>query len=270
MRIAFLLITLLISIPIYPFCSCVELNSLDREEYNNYDLIVRGAVASIDVTEDPLKTITLEVKETYKGEMSEKRVKISTPRRLSYCGLNIGVDDEWIIYAYEKNGIFQTNICTRSTPVPPRDFRGERLEEDLKFLKEIKDKNKAALQILNDNRKHFKNIVPGKHETFDTYGYVDSLQFGLVSNNRTLGIKLFSTVFSEKENMDYIEVQELLFQEIRKVQQKGNHLDLISKAEGENGNCQIKVSLCMDYHNMENLEKVVSSIKEMCCCNFRE
>lgn len=258
MKIAFLIVQLLFANSDSFFCSCSEPSLMDNEEYRHYDLIVQGLVTSIEENENHLKTITLEIKKNYKGEISGTSVAISTPKRLSYCGLNIGTGSEWIIYAYKEDGRYQTNSCTRSSELPPRDFRRQSVEDDLKFLINLKEKKNSALKYINANRSYFENIIPGKHASWEENGFVDSLQVGSSISQNASAIKLYTTVYSSEEDMDYVTVQELKFSDILDLRHKANHLDLISKREGETEN---SVRICMDFSNNSKLEELISRLK---------
>lgn len=132
MRILIIVAFLVVSDP--PFCSCKEPEPITIEKYNEYDLIVQGQVKEI-ITEGAQKIIIVEIKEVYKGNINKNNIKILTPAELSHCGLDVSGESEWIIYAYEKDNLYSTNSCTRSSRLALRGSQKKRVEKDLEFLK---------------------------------------------------------------------------------------------------------------------------------------
>ena len=108
------------------------------EDIEDFDLIFRGSVQKID-TVDHQKLISFKIKKLYKGKYKNELVTVSTPLDLSMCGLNIGIDGEWLLFAFETNGEYSTNSCTRSGDKKSYlDWIRERVKKDIVFLEQWK------------------------------------------------------------------------------------------------------------------------------------
>lgn len=121
------------------FCSCRQQVEITQEDIEDYDLILRGIVQKID-TVDHKKMITFQMKELYKGSTQNELVTVSTPLDLSLCGLNIGIEGEWLLFAYKRNGGYSTNSCSRSGMIDSSVHHiKERVKLDLNFLENLNE-----------------------------------------------------------------------------------------------------------------------------------
>ncbi|TBW28244.1 hypothetical protein [Gramella sp. KN1008] len=140
MTIGFFLILSLFSNPgEEAFCTCRPPVEINMEEIEDYALIFRGVVQKLD-TVDQQRQITFKLKKIYKGDLETDSVSVSTSLDLSMCGLNIGTEGEWLLFAYKDDtGSYSTNSCTRSGIIDSYlDHIKQRVEDDLVFLENLK------------------------------------------------------------------------------------------------------------------------------------
>jgi len=157
MRLYLLGITLLLS-KISFCCSCVPLNEIDEQQYNQYSLIFKGKI--IKVYEASLQRIILVKVDTYyKGEQKTRTIKITTPRQSGECGIFPKTGESWLMFAYVSRKEFMTNLCTRTKNMNPKswNYNNVVLTEDLEFL-ERKLKKTAANNALPKVRARHWNI----------------------------------------------------------------------------------------------------------------
>ncbi|WP_026934257.1 hypothetical protein [Christiangramia echinicola] len=134
----FVILSLFSSPNDFDFCTCSESKEITQEDIEDYDLILHGIVQKIETVEHQ-KLITLNIKTLYKGNLENNIVTISTPADLAMCGLNIGTGTEWLLFAFDENGEYSTNSCTRSGDLDSYiDWIKDRVEKDIVFLENLK------------------------------------------------------------------------------------------------------------------------------------
>jgi len=123
MKIIYFFISLILLLPLVSnivySCSCLNVDT--KEHFDNSNLVFTGTVSnikrpyfSID-SSDPIKA-TFEVNKVYKG-LNEKDVKIDkivveTAKEEASCGYNFEEDKEYLVYASDNDGIWQTGLCS--------------------------------------------------------------------------------------------------------------------------------------------------------------
>jgi hypothetical protein len=117
------------------YCSCIPLPPIDEQQYNEYNLIVKGRVAKISLNNFE-RTIDLIVETFYKGGQNKTKIKIMAPRQEGMCGIVPKVGEEWLMFAYTDKGRFRTELCTRTKNMNPKawDYNKNEIINDLKFL----------------------------------------------------------------------------------------------------------------------------------------
>lgn len=153
-------------------CSCANPGEIDEKQYSYYDFIAQGKISRMEETHQQLK-FWLEVTDLYKGE-SAAEVMITTPLSSAACGLYVKKGDFWLIYAVKKEGVLNTNLCTRSLPLKSEGMTEmpERARQDLKFLeKKVGHQNTGEKQVYS-------------------IGVVDHLHSEKLNEERTLNIYL--------------------------------------------------------------------------------
>ena len=122
-----------------PFCSCLPLDPIDDKQYNSYALIAKGKVVK-DTIINYERLMTFEVDTYYKGGGDAKVIEISTASQDAMCGINPGIGDEWLMFAYGSTTKYTTGLCTRSKSIDSKvlEYNKEVIKADLKFLNEKK------------------------------------------------------------------------------------------------------------------------------------
>lgn len=132
------LLILLLALPINGLaCTCSNFGGpVTIKDYNSNEIIISGK--AIKVTEnrnesvDRQRQITFQIDEVYKGEIDHKTISIYTPLSDASCGLFVKENEEWVIWAYLRNNIIVTNVCTRS------QLKEDVSEHDIKYLNYFK------------------------------------------------------------------------------------------------------------------------------------
>jgi hypothetical protein len=117
------------------YCSCIPLPPIDEQQYNEYDLIVKGKVAKISLSNSK-RSIDVIVETYYKGRQNKTKIKIITPRQEGECGIVPKIGEDWLMFAFvDKNG-FRTELCTRTKNMNPKawDYNKNEITDDIKFL----------------------------------------------------------------------------------------------------------------------------------------
>ena len=132
----FFLFGLLILSQIAYSCSCIPLGPLDDKQYNEYDLIIKGKVVKL-IEKQFKRIIYIKVDSYFKGTQKSTTLKIESPRQSGMCGIFPKIGEQWLVFAYKKDNIYNTSLCTRTKTLNPKawDFRKNEIDEDLKFLK---------------------------------------------------------------------------------------------------------------------------------------
>ena len=134
-----LLLFIILILPIQLFaCSCVTFGgSLTIKEYNNSKYIISGKATKVILNyEESIyrqRQIEFEIDEVFKGKIESKKITIYTALGDAACGLFVNENEEWVIYAYMDDGVFSTNLCTRS------QLKKKVSSSDYKSLKKFKN-----------------------------------------------------------------------------------------------------------------------------------
>lgn len=122
-------------------CSCAQKGELTKEDVEKTDLIFTGKAVKVELDRQNYKRIiTFEVKKVLKGKESTEEYTIVTNLDGSSCGLGVEEGEEWFVFATESNGVFRTNMCSRST----------------KISKPVLDKKTLGKAIYKAEKKNFK------------------------------------------------------------------------------------------------------------------
>jgi antitoxin component YwqK of YwqJK toxin-antitoxin module len=155
-----LLLFIILILPIQLIaCSCVTFGgSLTIKEYNSSKYIISGKATKVILNYNESiyrqRQIEFEIDEVFKGKIESKKITIYTALGDAACGLFVNENEEWVIYAYMYDGVFSTNLCTRS------QLKKKVSSYDYKSLKKFKN---------NSNNTEWKNntgsiIAEGKLE----------------------------------------------------------------------------------------------------------
>jgi len=119
-----------------PNCSCIPLGPINDKQYEEYDLIAKGKIVKVSV-KAWTRTIYLNVKTYYKGK-KQSQIKIITPSTEGMCGIGPHVGEDWLIFAYNENKSYRTELCTRTKNLNPKawDYNKDEIDNDIKFLEE--------------------------------------------------------------------------------------------------------------------------------------
>ncbi|WP_462251014.1 hypothetical protein [Ekhidna sp.] len=117
MKKIFAFILILLAPTFIMACTCNSVSGpATIVDFTKIDVIVSGQVNKISLleSENPRKKLLVEFKieNIFKGEGLEETIKIYTSQY--GCGLSVKENEEWIIWAYNNDGIISTNSCTRS------------------------------------------------------------------------------------------------------------------------------------------------------------
>jgi len=94
--------------------------------------LIRGS--QVQVLKGELIYLTFET--YYKGNETQNKIKIITPAQQGLCGIVPKVGERWLIFAYEEEQGFHTELCTRTKNLNPKawDYRKDEIDDDIKFL----------------------------------------------------------------------------------------------------------------------------------------
>ena len=106
-------------------CSCADLfKSVQKKVENAYkesDLILTGKIIDKNVRQstlyhrsDDLVTYTVEITTRIKGDVKSAKVSITSYRGSEYCGFIFEIGKEYLIYSYEQNNEYFTDLCTET------------------------------------------------------------------------------------------------------------------------------------------------------------
>jgi hypothetical protein len=139
-----LLVTILILIQSTDLfaCSCADMfKSVEKKVENAYkesDLILTGKIIDKKVRQstlyhrsDDLVTYTVEITKRIKGDLKSAKVSITSYRGSEYCGFIFEIGKEYLIYSYENNNEYFTDLCTETKTMDSAS------ELELKTLKSI-------------------------------------------------------------------------------------------------------------------------------------
>jgi len=134
MKIYFIVVFTLISYVAFS-CSCIVPDEIDENQYNSYDLILKGKI--INITKNKQGTfLTIKVDKYYKGDLQKNIVKVNTPNTEGLCGLYVNVGETWLIFAYNFKSLFKSDQCTRSKRLSnkPLPSQSQLIKAELEFL----------------------------------------------------------------------------------------------------------------------------------------
>jgi hypothetical protein len=116
-------------------CSCMDPGKINDEQYNSYDLIVKGEIEKIEDGEWT-RIIYIRIEKNYKGSLDSKLVEISSPSQSGMCGIFPEIGENWLIYANNSNGTYSTGLCTRTKRLNDDawNYNKEEIESDLTYL----------------------------------------------------------------------------------------------------------------------------------------
>tara|TARA_B110000211_G_scaffold234119_1_gene302500 strand:+ start:1519 stop:1950 length:432 start_codon:yes stop_codon:yes gene_type:complete len=119
-------------------CSCKSLDGIMDEDYDRAQLIVKGKIKKIEI-KGYKQVIHVKVIIDYKTALQDSVVEITSYTSGDACGMSFKEGTTWLLFAYNKGGVFFTNMCTRSQRIQTKETGGYKrkfLKEDLTFLEE--------------------------------------------------------------------------------------------------------------------------------------
>ncbi|MBL4593004.1 MAG: hypothetical protein JKX68_04215 [Flavobacteriales bacterium] len=108
---------------------------INDEQYNSYDLIVKGKIEKIENGEWT-RTIYVRIEKKYKGDLDSKLVEISSSSESGMCGIFPETGETWLIYANKSENTYSTNMCTRTKTLNKEawNYNQEEIKKDLAYL----------------------------------------------------------------------------------------------------------------------------------------
>lgn len=129
-------IILLLTFNIGFSCTCESLGKIDKEQFNQYDLIATGKILSVDFGEFTQK-IEVGIHRIFKGKIKKMTIILSTSSQSGMCGIFPKVGEKWLIYANGNDYEFSTDLCTRTQNMTRANQKEkEIIKNDLTFLNE--------------------------------------------------------------------------------------------------------------------------------------
>ena len=129
-------IILLLTFNIGFSCTCESLGKIDKEQFNQYDLIATGKILSVDLGGFTQK-IEVGIHKVFKGKIKKMTIVLSTSSQSGMCGIFPKVGEKWLIYANGNDSEFSTDLCTRTQNMTRANQREkEIIKDDLTFLNE--------------------------------------------------------------------------------------------------------------------------------------
>ncbi len=129
-------LTLLLTYNIGFSCTCKSLGNIDKNQFNQYDLIATGKILSVDFEEFEQK-IKVGIHRVFKGNINKMTIVLSTSRQSGMCGIFPKVGEKWLVYANGNGYKFSTNLCTRTQNMSSANQKDKGiLKDDLRFLNE--------------------------------------------------------------------------------------------------------------------------------------
>jgi len=127
-------------------CTCETLGEIDREQFNEYDLIATGKILSVDFGEFTQK-IEVGIHKIFKGKVKEMTIVLSSSSQSGMCGIFPEIGEKWLIYSKGKDIEFSTDLCTRTQNMTRANDKEKRtIKRDLTFLKQNSTRNKNYCQ----------------------------------------------------------------------------------------------------------------------------
>ncbi|WP_271785382.1 hypothetical protein [Aquimarina algiphila] len=123
-------------------CTCEILEGIDKEQFNEYDLIATGKILSVDFGEFTQK-IEVGIHRIFKGKVKKMTIILSSSSQSGMCGIFPKVGEKWLIYANGQNNEFSTDLCTRTQNITRANDKAKKIiKRDLNFLKQNSTRNK--------------------------------------------------------------------------------------------------------------------------------
>ena len=105
-------------------CTCESLGKIDKEQFNEYDLIATGKILSVGIHS------------VFKGRIKKMTIVLSTSSQSGMCAIFPKVGEKWLIYANGNGLEFSTDLCTRTQNMTRANQREKDIiKDDLIFLK---------------------------------------------------------------------------------------------------------------------------------------
>jgi hypothetical protein len=119
-------------------CTCLPLGTIDKVQYNSYNLIVKGKITNV-VDKDFVRFIYIRVDTYFKGKRKARIIIIESPSQSGMCSIFPKIGEQWLIFARKKDNVFYTNLCTRTINLNPKawNYNKEKIDADLSFLNGI-------------------------------------------------------------------------------------------------------------------------------------
>lgn len=138
-------------------CSCAQLGEISQEEVDKTDVIFTGKATKVEINRETYKrVITFEVEMVLKGEKSTQEFIVVTSLDGSSCGLDVEEGEEWFVFANENDGVYRTNMCTRSSKISKPQLDKKVLGREI-YKSEKKNFRLKRKQFKKD-RKMIKNV----------------------------------------------------------------------------------------------------------------
>ena len=145
-------------------CSCVFPSPIDEDDYNGYQLILKGKVIEV-VKSGNMRVIALKVTRYYKGTLRADTARIKTPWQEGMCGIKARVGEDWLFFAYVGKYDYTSHLCTRSKNMSPKawDYREDELKQDLEFLEDkLRNPTPPKLPFIKLNIQNRQPVTTGK------------------------------------------------------------------------------------------------------------
>lgn len=100
-------------------CTCYNnWGPITIKDYNNSEYIITGKAFKVIINNKEVaekqRQIEFQIDEVFKGQIDIKKIIIYTSSYDADCGLFVNENEEWLIFAYVRDGVISTNMCTRS------------------------------------------------------------------------------------------------------------------------------------------------------------
>lgn len=101
-------------------CSCMKLYAqMSVRDYNAMPYIFSGTVKEVTINYQEItnkqKKVLFEIDEVFKGEIKDSVITFYTSISDASCGLMVGQNESWFIWAYVSDNVIMTDLCTNST-----------------------------------------------------------------------------------------------------------------------------------------------------------
>lgn len=83
-------------------CTCLSLGTIDKVQYNSYNLIVKGKITNV-IDKDFVRFIYIRVDTYFKGKRKAKIIIVESPSQSGMCGIFPKIGEQWLIFARKKS-----------------------------------------------------------------------------------------------------------------------------------------------------------------------